>query len=89
MIYKENEGIITYTETSPTGKERPLLIITPGVFFAHPDDGDHGGGHGHALKEPLTCNVANKNQKCFEWPGKTCPYSYTLYIIILIAHDIT
>ena len=68
VIYKENEKIITYVD--PRDEERRLLLMAPGVPFAH--DGDHGGGggHGHALKEPLSCNVANEEQKCFEWPGK-------------------
>jgi hypothetical protein len=69
VIYKENDKVVTYVDTND--KERPLLRMTPGVLFAHHNDGhDGGGGHGHALKEPLFCNVASKEQKCFEWPGK-------------------
>ena len=65
VIYKENEGFITYVDE----RERELLLMTPGILFAHPDENHGGGGHGHALKEPLSCNVPKDNQNCFEWPG--------------------
>ena len=65
VIYQENEGFITYVDE----RERELLLMTPGILFAHPDENHGGGGHGHALKEPLSCNVPKDNQKCFEWPG--------------------
>ena len=68
MIYHEHEKYITFVDNPDKESERPLLRMSPGVPFAHEDD-DHGGGH-HVLKEPLSCNVASDNQKCFEWPSK-------------------
>ena len=68
-IYTEDDGLITFTDSELDGDPRPLLLLTPGVLFAHHGDGKDGGGHGHALKEPLPCNVASEERSCFEWPG--------------------
>ena len=93
ITYNETDGIVTYVDTSEGDGGRPLLRMTPGALFAHHDNGHGGGGHGHALKEPLSCKVVNDDQKCFEWPGKyiTCfersgKYSNKKHIITTVFY---
>ena len=53
VIYKENDGVITYVDTRQNNAGKPLLLMTPGALFAHHGASHGSGGHGHALKEPF------------------------------------